>query len=233
MLLSDRDMRARLQDGSLRVEGWTDPKSGADWNIRPASMLLHLGREFRMFNSVGSMDVDPDNPPDLASVTFDGYMWMPPGGFLLGHTVEMVTMPADLAGQVDGRSSLARLGLQVHQTAGHIDPGFSGQITLELHNVAHHSIKLRMGMAIVKMGLIPLSSPAERPYGSAGVESVYQGQAGATSARTGHLPAYDKHEPPPYPAESLEWPTPICTKSCEEGHTYEGGCGLRQADATA
>lgn len=221
MLLSDVDLRKVLQSGELVVDGWTDPNKGGDWCIRPASMLLHLGREFRMFGYMADGDViDPEDPPDMHSVAMDRYVLLPPGGFILGHTVEHVRFPNWLAGKVDGRSTLARLGLQVHQTAGHIDPGFAGQITLELHNVAHKPIKLRVGMAIVKMEVMRLTSAAEKPYGAAGVESPYQNQAGATApigpqpagelAMTNFIvetaPVYpDKHEPPTYPVESLTW----------------------------
>jgi dCTP deaminase len=195
MLLSDRDIRAKIADGSLII-GAGDPR------IRPASVLLHLGREFQMHQGLDTV-IDPSDPPPMHAVHVDEYIDILPGAFLLGHTVEAVGFPADLAGQVDGRSSLARLGLQVHQTAGHVDPGFQGQITLELHNVASRPIRLRPGMSIVKLNIIYLSSACESPYGSPGVESMYQGQAGATSART---PVFaDKHEPPAYPAESLEW----------------------------
>jgi dCTP deaminase len=211
MLLSDRDIRRRIEDGSLII-GTDDPV------IRPASVLLHLGSEFVVPHGWLTVPVDPDNPPEETVVKLRSHLIIQPAQFVLAHTVEAVGFPADLAGQVDGRSSLARLGLQVHQTAGHVDPGFFGQITLELLNVSCRPIRLRVGMAIVKLGIIPLSSPAEKPYGHPDVESVYQGQGGVTPARMREpiqpmrhfhvvpTPVHpDKHEPPAYPAEGLEW----------------------------
>ncbi len=109
-----------------------------------------------------------------------------PGEFVLGSTFESVTLPDDLAGRLEGKSSLGRLGLLTHSTAGFIDPGFTGHITLELSNVANLPITLWPGMKIGQLCLFRLSSPAERPYGSAGVGSRYQGQRGPTPSRA-HL----------------------------------------------
>lgn len=160
MILSDVSIRAELAAGTLVI----DPPP-ADEAIQPASIDLRLGGEFRTVDGRG-----------FNSGTWD--LW--PGEFLLGHTVEHITIPAHLVGQLNGKSSLGRRGLAVHITAGFIDPGFSGQITLELHNCSAMPLTLSVLMPIGQLVLMRLTAPAERPYGSAGLGSHYQGQRGAT-----------------------------------------------------
>lgn len=161
MILSDRTLRAELDAGTLVI----DPPP-ADSAIQPASIDLHLGAEQRSVAGHHRQRF--------------GQWYLEPNQFLLGHTDEAVTIPAHLVGQLNGKSSLGRLGLAIHITAGFIDPGFSGQITLELHNCSLYPILLRQGMPIGQLVLMRLTAPAERPYGSAGLGSKYQGQTGAT-----------------------------------------------------
>jgi dCTP deaminase len=161
VILSDRDLRVELLAGRLVI----DPPP-ADAAIQPASIDLHLGKGLRL----------PSDSVEYSAVEWD--LW--PAQFILGHTVEHVAIPAHLVGQLNGKSSLGRLGLSVHITAGFIDPGFRGQITLELHNCSSRTITLTPGMSIGQLVLMRLTSPAERPYGSAGLGSHYQGQTGAT-----------------------------------------------------
>lgn len=161
MILSDISLRAELAAGTLVI----DP-TPADHAIQPASIDLHLGQETRRQGRQARRRV--------------GTWYMDPGEFLLGHTLETVTIPAHLVGQLNGKSSLGRLGLAIHVTAGFIDPGFSGQITLELHNCSGRVVELHPLMPIGQLVLMRLTAPAERPYGSAGLGSKYQGQTGAT-----------------------------------------------------
>lgn len=164
MILSDRTLRAELAAGTLVI----DPPP-ADEAIQPASIDLHLGEQLRWGPELASTVLYKRQPTHLA-----------PGVFALAHTAEMVTIPAHLVAQLNGKSSLGRLGLAIHVTAGFIDPGFHGQITLELHNCSLSPIPLRRGMPIGQLVLMRMTEPAARPYGSAGLGSKYQGQTGAT-----------------------------------------------------
>lgn len=162
MILSDVSLRAELDAGTLVI----DPPP-ADAAIQPASIDLHLGDQIRWTYL-------PKPRPIV------GRFGLGPGMFVLGHTAETVTVPAHLVAQLNGKSSLGRLGLAIHITAGFIDPGFHGQITLELHNCSSQAIWLTPGMPIGQLVLMRLTAPAERPYGSPGLGSHYQGQTGAT-----------------------------------------------------
>lgn len=207
MFLSDRDIREALDQGWLLVSG--EPK------IQPSSVELHLGTEFKTYGYTPSqVSIDPEAPQSMVQQSLDmnGYWRIPPLSFALAHTVETVQVSPRLAAQVDGKSSLARLGLAVHMTSGFIDPGFKGQVTLELFNAAPRPIILRPGMVIAQMFVWRLSTPAVRPYGSPGIDSRYQGQRGATASRYGdRVPLrslrLDPHatEPPEYPVESLDF----------------------------
>lgn len=161
MILSDISLRAELAAGGLVI----DPPP-ADHAIQPASIDLHLGDEQRSVAGHRRQRF--------------GQWYLEPNQFLLGHTHESVTIPAHLVGQLNGKSSLGRLGLAIHITAGFIDPGFSGQITLELHNCSLYPILLHCGMPIGQLVLMRLTAPAERPYGHPELRSHYQGQTGAT-----------------------------------------------------
>jgi dCTP deaminase len=181
MLLSDRDLRAELTSGRLVL----DPRD--EDMLQPSSIDVRLDRMFRVFNNTRYTHIDPSIQQDelttLVETDQDTPFVLHPGEFVLGSTFESVTLPDDLAGRLEGKSSLGRLGLLTHSTAGFIDPGFSGHITLELSNVANLPIILWAGMKIGQLCLFRLSSPAEHPYGSARAGSRYQHQRGPTPSR--------------------------------------------------
>jgi dCTP deaminase len=185
VILSDRDLRERLSRGDLVVEPLEDP----ELQIQPASIDLRLASSFVAFRASRLACLDPRNIPDDATERIevpDGDSFvLHPGDFVLGATVERVKIPADLVARVEGRSSLGRLAIVVHATAGFIDPGFEGQITLELSNLGRTAVKLYPGMRISQIVLHEMRSPAERPYGSAR-GSKYQGQAGPVVSRISH-----------------------------------------------
>jgi dCTP deaminase len=155
--------------------------------IQPSSVDVRLDRLFRTFENHKYAHIDPaENQPDLTrevGVASNEAFILHPGEFVLGSTYEVITLPDDIAGRLEGKSSLGRLGLLTHSTAGFIDPGFSGHVTLELSNVATLPIKLWPGMKIGQLALFRLSSPAEHPYGSAVYGSRYQGQRGPTPSK--------------------------------------------------
>lgn len=181
MLLSDRDIRAQIADGRLAIEPF-DPVL-----VQPSSIDVRLDGLFRVFNNTRYTHIDPALRQDDLTTLVEREEGEPfvlhPGEFVLGSTLEVCTLPDDLAGRLEGKSSLGRLGLLTHSTAGFIDPGFTGHITLELSNVANLPITLWTGMKIGQLCLIKLSSPAEFPYGSASVGSKYQGQRGPTPSK--------------------------------------------------
>ncbi|MCG8924686.1 dCTP deaminase [Lentzea sp. CC55] len=181
MLLSDQDLRKEVESGRLLLDPFTLEM------LQPSSIDVRLDRFFRVFNNTRYTHIDPaQQQDDLTSLveTPEGEPFvLHPGEFVLGSTYEMVTLPDDLAGRLEGKSSLGRLGLLTHSTAGFIDPGFSGHITLELSNVANLPITLHPGMKIGQLCLFKLSSPAEHPYGSTQAGSRYQGQRGPTPSR--------------------------------------------------
>jgi len=182
MLLSDRDIRAAVAAGRLVVEPWD---AGL---VQPSSVDVRLDRYFRVFNNSQYTHIDPavrqDDLTALVEPKDDEPFVLHPGEFVLGSTLEVVTLPDDLAGRLEGKSSLGRLGLLTHSTAGFIDPGFSGHITLELSNVANLPITLWPGMKIGQLCLIRLTSASENPYGSTAAGSRYQGQQGPTPSRS-------------------------------------------------
>ncbi|MDQ1576187.1 MAG: dCTP deaminase [Microbacteriaceae bacterium] len=182
MLLSDRDIKAELGTGRIGLEPY-QPEM-----IQPSSIDVRLDRFFRLFDNHKYPFIDPaEDQPDLTrlvEVDSDQPFILHPGEFVLGSTYEMVSLPDDIAARLEGKSSLGRLGLLTHSTAGFIDPGFSGHVTLELSNVATLPIKLWPGMKIGQMCFFRLSSPTERPYGSSEYSSRYQGQRGPTASRS-------------------------------------------------
>ena len=182
MLLSDRDLRKELESGRLGL----DPFDVA--MLQPSSVDVRLDRFFRVFNNTKYTHIDPSRQQDeltsLVEADGDEPFVLHPGEFVLGSTFEGVRLPDDLAGRLEGKSSLGRLGLLTHSTAGFIDPGFEGHITLELSNVANLPIMLWPGMKIGQLCLFRLSSSAENPYGSAAAGSRYQGQRGPTPSRS-------------------------------------------------
>ena len=182
MLLSDRDIAAEVDAGRVVLAPW-DPSM-----IQPSSVDVRLDKYFRLFDNHKYPVIDPaQDQPELTRLVeadpADGFV-LHPGEFVLGSTLETVTLPDDLAARVEGKSSLGRLGLLTHATAGFVDPGFSGHVTLELSNVATLPIMLWPGMKIGQLAFFRLSSPAENPYGSAKYGSHYQGQRGPTASRS-------------------------------------------------
>ena len=182
MLLSDRDIKAEIDGGRVRLEPYDEVM------VQPSSIDVRLDKFFRLFDNHKYPFIDPaEDQPDLTrliEVERDEPFILHPGEFVLGSSFEVVTLPDDLAARLEGKSSLGRLGLVTHSTAGFVDPGFSGHVTLELSNVATLPIKLWPGMKVGQLCFFRLSSPAEHPYGSAKYGSRYQGQRGPTASRS-------------------------------------------------
>lgn len=179
MILSDRDIRAQIDSGRVVIDPF-DPAC-----VQPSSVDLHVDSQFRVFanSRYPYIDVRKEMPDltDLVEVPEDEPFILHPGEFVLGSTLERVVLPDDLVARLEGKSSLGRLGLLIHSTAGYVDPGWDGYLTLELSNVANLPITLYPGMKIGQISFFSLSSPAETPYGSA--SSKYQGQRGPTPSR--------------------------------------------------
>jgi len=182
VLLSDRDIRAAIESGRVAIEPY-DPAM-----VQPSSVDVRMDRYFRVFENHRYPHIDPaEEQAELTRlVEPDGSdpFILHPGEFVLASTYEVVTLPDDVAARLEGKSSLGRLGLLTHSTAGFIDAGFSGHVTLELSNVATLPIKLWPGMKIGQLCFFRLSSPAEAPYGSGASGSRYQGQRGPTPSRS-------------------------------------------------
>lgn len=187
MLMSDRDIRAELESGRIGLHPLEMSL------LQPSSMDVRLDRFFRLFDNHKYPYIDPAEPQEeltrLVEVAADEAFILHPGEFVLGSTFEQVTLPDDIAARLEGKSSLGRLGLLTHSTAGFVDPGFIGHVTLELSNMATLPIKLWPGMKIGQLCFFKLSSPTENPYGSSKYGSRYQGQRGPTASRS-HLNFY-------------------------------------------
>ena len=186
MILSDRDLRQRLADGSIGIEPLDQP----ELQIQPASIDLRLDTTFVVYRLPQVACIDPRDPHSVEETTErvvttpeTGFV-LQAGAFALGSTYERVRVPADLVARVEGRSSIGRLAVVVHATAGFIDPGFEGQITLELANLGRVPVRLYPGMRISQIVFHTMTSPAERPYG-AERGSKYQGQQGPIASRIG------------------------------------------------
>src|ERR687892_446237 len=179
-VLSDRDIRAALQAGRVRI----DPYDASC--LQPSSVDLHLDSDFRVFrnNRYPFIDVRAPQPDltELVSIEGDEQFILHPSEFVLGQTLEWVELPDDLVARLEGRSSLGRLGLLIHSTAGYVDPGWKGNLTLELSNVANLPIALYSGMKIGQISFFKMSSAVERPYGSKELGSKYQGQSEPTAS---------------------------------------------------
>ena len=186
MILSDTDILGRLRDGDLVVEPLADP----DLQVQPASVDLRLGHEFLEFRRTNIPCIHPNSEREVDDYVSEtvvdegGEFILHPGDFVLGTTMERVEIPADLIAHVQGRSSLGRLAIVIHATAGIIDPGYRGQITLELSNLGAAPVALSPGMRISQVLFTELKNPAERPYGSER-GSKYQDQAGPQASRIG------------------------------------------------
>ncbi len=184
MLLSDRDIHLAVDNDRIALDPW-DPAM-----VQPSSIDVRLDKFFRVFENHRYPSIDPSvEQPELTrmiEVDPDEPFVLHPGEFVLGSTFEQVTLDPSIAARLEGKSSLGRLGLLTHSTAGFIDPGFSGHVTLELSNMATLPVKLWPGMKIGQLCFFQLTSPAEHPYGSAQYGSRYQGQRGPTPSRS-HL----------------------------------------------
>jgi dCTP deaminase len=181
MILSDRTIREELDAGRIVI----DPLDLGC--IQPSSVDLHIDRYFRVFrnHTMGHIDVKQnlEDLTELVEIAEEDAFMLHPGEFVLGSTLERVALPTDLVARLEGKSSLGRLGLLIHSTAGFVDAGWDGQLTLELSNVANLPITLYPGMKIGQISFIRMTTPADVPYGSAAVGSKYQGQRGPRPSR--------------------------------------------------
>ena len=179
--LSDGTIRRLVEEGRISIDPWSPEL------IQPSSVDLRLGGSFRVFHNHRITAIDLRNPPDNLTeevvVGEDEPFVIHPGEFCLGRTLEWVELPDDVVARVEGKSSLGRLGLIVHATAGFVDPGWKGTLTLEFNNLTRVPIKLYSGLPIAQLSFMALDRPAERPYGSEGLGSHYQGQVAATESR--------------------------------------------------
>jgi dCTP deaminase len=182
VILSDRSIKDALADGRIVIDPLED---GA---IQPSSVDVRVDRSFRVFANHRYPHIDPRlEQPDLTElveVPDDEPFILHPGEFVLGSTLERLALPDDLVARIEGKSSLGRLGLLVHATAGFVDPGWDGWLTLELSNVANLPIAIYPGMRIGQLAFFALSTPADHPYGSEGIGSKYRGQRGPTASRS-------------------------------------------------
>jgi dCTP deaminase len=181
MVLSDRAIRAEIEAGRVVIEPF-DPGM-----LQPSSIDVRVDRSFRVFHNARYPFIDVRQPMDdlteLVKVEGDRPFILHPGEFVLGQTLERVRLPDDLVARLEGKSSLGRLGLLIHSTAGFVDAGFEGNLTLELSNVANLPITIYHGMPIGQISFMRMDSPVEHPYGSGDAGSKYQGQAEPTPSR--------------------------------------------------
>ncbi len=170
MILSDKDIKKALEEGKIGITPMF-PNS-----LQPASVDVHLGADFLVFKNTNNVCIDPKEPIDamMEPLTIDDtrQFILHPGEFALGMTYETVSVPNDMVVQLNGKSSLGRIGLIVHATAGYVDPGNTLKITLELHNLANLPIKLYYKMPIAQVAFVKLSSDAEKPYGQKGLNRL-------------------------------------------------------------
>ena len=180
-VLSDATIVALVDAGRIRIDPWDEGL------VQPASVDLRLGDSFRVFHNHRVAAIDLRDPPENLTeevIVPDGESFvMHPGEFCLGRTLEWVELPDDIVARIEGKSSLGRLGLIVHATAGFCDPGWKGTLTLELNNLTRIPIKLYPGLEIAQLSFMTLDQPARRPYGSPDLGSHYQGQRAATASR--------------------------------------------------
>lgn len=180
-VLSDGTIRRLVDEGRITIAPW-DPGM-----VQPASVDLRLGRSFRVFHNHKLAAIDLAEPPqgvtERLEIAADGSFVIHPGEFVLGSTAEWVELPDDIVARIEGKSSLGRLGLIVHATAGFVDPGFKGTLTLEITNLTRVPIVLWPGKPIAQLSFMTLDRPAERPYGHPDLGSHYHGQSEATESR--------------------------------------------------
>ena len=194
MILSDHTILEALASGRITVEPL------AENAIQPASVDIRLDREFRVFRNHHDAYIDVREPmaqlTEVETIADDEPFVLHPGEFVLGSTLERVALADDIVSRVEGKSSLGRLGLMVHATAGYVDAGWDGHLTMELSNVSNLPIRLYHGMKIGQLSFIELTTPADRPYGSPELRSKYQGQTGPTESR-GYADYKPNATPPP------------------------------------
>ncbi len=182
-VLSDGTIRRLVDARRIEIEPW-DPAM-----VQPASVDLRLGPSFRVFHNHRARAIDLRDPPrnltEQVVVGDDEAFVVHPGEFVLGRTLEWVRLPDDVVARIEGKSSIGRLGLIVHATAGFVDPGFAGTLTLEVTNLTRIPIELWPGLAIAQLSFMALDRPAERPYGHPDLGSHYHGQVEATESRLG------------------------------------------------
>jgi dCTP deaminase len=181
MVLSDRTIRRLLAEGRIGIDPYEEDL------LQPSSVDVRADRFFRVFHNARYPFIDVKKPmeelTELVEVAEEEPFILHPGEFVLGSTLERITLPDDLVARLEGKSSLGRLGLLIHSTAGFIDPGWDGHVTLELSNVANLPITIYYGMKIGQLSFVQLSEPAEAPYGADGLGSKYKGQTGPTPSR--------------------------------------------------
>jgi dCTP deaminase len=181
VILSDRTIREELEKGRIVI----DPLG--EGCIQPSSVDLHIDRYFRVFrnHTMGHIDVkeDLEELTELVEINEEAAFMLHPGEFVLGSTQERVALPDDLVARLEGKSSLGRLGLLIHSTAGFVDAGWDGHLTLELSNVANLPITLYPGMKIGQISFLQMTTPADQPYGTGNLGSKYRGQRGPTPSR--------------------------------------------------
>jgi dCTP deaminase len=181
MVLSDRSIKEALLAGRIRIEP-LDPD-----DIQPSSVDVHLANRFRVFRNSRYPYIDPSREQsglmEMVESSVEEPFVLHPGEFVLGATQERIALPDDVVARLEGKSSLGRLGLLIHSTAGYVDPGWEGTLTLELSNVANLPIVLTPGMAIGQISFFQMTTSVERPYGTPGLGSKYQGQVDPTPSR--------------------------------------------------
>ena len=181
MVLSDRTIRRLLDEGRIGIDPY------AEELLQPSSVDVRVDKLFRVFRNSRYPFIDVkqemEELTELVEIDPQEAFILHPGEFVLGSTLERITLPDDLVARLEGKSSLGRLGLLIHSTAGFIDPGWDGHVTLELSNVANLPITIYYGMKIGQLSFVQLSEPAEHPYGTGSLGSKYQGQAGPTPSR--------------------------------------------------
>jgi dCTP deaminase len=180
VVLSDRTIRRLLDEGRIEIDPYDESL------LQPSSVDVRVDRYFRVFHNARYPFIDVREPQEDLTELLEadtGPFILHPGEFVLGSTLERIRLPDDLVARLEGKSSLGRLGLLIHSTAGFIDPGWDGHVTLELSNVANLPITIYPGMKIGQLSFVQLSEPAESPYGSGGLGSKYQGQKGPTPSR--------------------------------------------------
>ena len=181
MVLSDRTIRRLVEEGRIGIHPFDDSL------VQPSSVDVRVDRYFRVFRNARYPYIDVKKPmedlTELVEIDDGDPFILHPGEFVLGSTLERVTLPDDLVARLEGKSSLGRLGLLIHSTAGFIDPGWDGHVTLELSNVANLPITIYYGMKIGQLSFVQMTESAEAPYGSSGLGSKYRGQTGPTPSR--------------------------------------------------